>query len=436
MPPHDKIQPDLLSGEIKVTVTAKTPIFISNGEKEDKTVDFYRGPSGEYEIPGSTMRGLIRENVQILGFGKVRTGVDVEDYRILFRDVASGRYTLSKAENIYYHNIMKVKNEQNQDDHTNYIKYGYITNNHGTYFIREIKESLRKVTRKQVKDDLFPNSELENATLIDVEYDKNKKKYYRYEKNEVTYDSSKQRGILLITGKSVTGAGKKRKEDKENSGKIKKEMKENHCYFFPEENTDTAKEKVTKEDILNYNMDYERRKSTLGDNYKFWELPKDGEKKPIFYIKHDEHTYFGMSLYFRIGYKHTIAYGLPVQKTQDGTVSPESDPLILDYVYSMFGFTSNQNQAYKSRVSFGDFQISQKKKPDKAVKYVVEAVKQFGFMLFCCVFVFIYVYTRNTKVFHFFAFLPQESFSCIVTGFMIKYIGKIPLEVWYEHSVS
>ena len=67
LPPHDRILPELHSGEIRVTLRAETPVFISDGEKEDPR--FFRGPDGRRMIPGSTVRGMLRENLQILGYG-------------------------------------------------------------------------------------------------------------------------------------------------------------------------------------------------------------------------------------------------------------------------------------------------------------------------------------------------------------------------------
>ena len=61
---HDKIEHELLTGEIAYTATAKLPIFISDGKEQP---DFVKNERGEYMIPGSSMRGLIRSNAQILG---------------------------------------------------------------------------------------------------------------------------------------------------------------------------------------------------------------------------------------------------------------------------------------------------------------------------------------------------------------------------------
>ena len=60
LPRHDCLTSELKSGEIHVTMTADTPVFISDGNKEDP--HFFRTPNGTYALPGSTVRGMVREN--------------------------------------------------------------------------------------------------------------------------------------------------------------------------------------------------------------------------------------------------------------------------------------------------------------------------------------------------------------------------------------
>ena len=86
LPRHDRMDPALKSGEIHVTMTADTPVFVSDGRD-----NFFRAPNGQYALPGSTIRGMVRQNMQILGFGCVHPGEDFEDVQIYFREMAAGR---------------------------------------------------------------------------------------------------------------------------------------------------------------------------------------------------------------------------------------------------------------------------------------------------------------------------------------------------------
>lgn len=78
LPPHNVMNPGLLHGEIHLTLTAKTPMMVCGGRhvrEGDATVAlFATDTQGRYRIPGSSLRGLIRQNMQILGLGMIRAG--------------------------------------------------------------------------------------------------------------------------------------------------------------------------------------------------------------------------------------------------------------------------------------------------------------------------------------------------------------------------
>ena len=86
LPSHDEIDPNLKSGEIHITMTAQTEIYISDGTPE---AHFFRGANGKQMIPGSSVRGMIRNNMYILGFGKVVPKDDVAEQQLLYRKIAS-----------------------------------------------------------------------------------------------------------------------------------------------------------------------------------------------------------------------------------------------------------------------------------------------------------------------------------------------------------
>ncbi len=76
LPQHNKINPKTISGEISVRVTSETPIIVGGSRKKDgntELVKFYKDSYGDYCIPGSSVRGLLKENVQILGLGAIST---------------------------------------------------------------------------------------------------------------------------------------------------------------------------------------------------------------------------------------------------------------------------------------------------------------------------------------------------------------------------
>jgi CRISPR-associated protein (TIGR03986 family) len=66
------------SGEIELELEAQTPIFVRNGhtqadaeDKNDDYVSFSKDPDGNYFIPGTSVKGMIRNVLEIMSFGKM-----------------------------------------------------------------------------------------------------------------------------------------------------------------------------------------------------------------------------------------------------------------------------------------------------------------------------------------------------------------------------
>ena len=346
LPDYEKIDPQLKTGELVVSIEAKMPVYVSNGN--EKNEDFFKGTNGNYQIPGSSVRGLIRENMQILGFGLIREGEDISDSQIYFRNVAGAKDSVSYNVKKYYDNALGVEQKRINSKPVSEPKKvlaGYLHNENGEFYITESRYI--RVSRKNPKMAAFKDRQtgkIFTATTRRVGYTEGE----NIVKDIVPFEKKRpgmKEGVLLFTGNAI---GKK----------------ENHLYVFEKENTENRKEIIAEEDILSYKEDWENRENSLkGGKYapEFWRLPEPGESKPVFYIKEcNGHTYFGMSLFLRIGYPHTIAEGLPAYHKQLNA----NEKVVLDYPYSILGF-AKENKAYRSRVSVGDFNLESGKRCER-----------------------------------------------------------------------
>ena len=348
LPAHDKIMPDLKTGEIHITLQAETPVFVSDGSKTQQgkqALHFFRRTNGDLAIPSSSIRGMVRENMQILGYGRIQTEEDFEDYRVYFREIASARDAVGSNVKQYYRTALDVQTNRSPDTGKSYSRpeavcSGYLCKEEGKYVIRPTKEPCFRVSRKH--PDVAALGEL-YAKTVPVSF---RTRGERVASISLQASSSgEQKGTLLFTGKA---AGKP-----------------NHLYLFPEPDYDAPELALTKEDILAYKIDLEQRQNALKGLRKtqgrrdqsdeewlsFWQLPeKDGERKPVFYIAHDGHIYFGMSMFLRIGYPHTLAEGIPPSQRDPGTGAYTP----LDFPHAILGFAGKET-SYRSRVSFGDF---------------------------------------------------------------------------------
>lgn len=341
LPSHHEIRPDLKSGEIHVALRAETPVFVSDGKDyPDKTKRFFRGANGNFMIPGSTVRGMLRENMQILGLGVIRPVEDMEDERIYFRAVADASGSTAKRVKEHYWNALGYKPDEKHPNPEK-VKSGWLCKENGAYIIYPTREKFIRVSRDhpdvvkhfKIGDPLRVREE--NARTVAVAYAPNAERIVPRDKAE----PGMAFGTLLYTGCPVRGRDK--------NGKPKKL---NHLYLFPEmDATSGEAESLKEEDKLSYQTDWERRKNVLGDRRNFWKLPEsDGERKPVFYIRVRGRLYFGMSLFLRIGYPYSLADGLPPCHKEHFDS--------LDYPRAILGFAKQDGSAYRSRVSVGDME--------------------------------------------------------------------------------
>lgn len=347
LPPHDVWDPQLKSGEIHVKLEAQTPVLISNGQEKNQA-HFFKGADGSYQIPGSTVRGLLRQTMQILGFGHVRPGEDLEDYQIFFRNVAGRSNSIGKELKDYYaHSVMQIRTERRDGKSFTIpqaVRSGYLHRQGDTYFIRPTVSPVLRVSRKHkdVKDFGY-----EDARTIPV--------YYRANDNYVKdisrefYDGYKK-GMLLYTGKPV--------------GRVP-----NGLYLFPQEDLEADPIPISQEDILSYQADWENRKNVLTPN-TFWALPKEQEAKPVFFLRFEGHTYFGMTRMLRVGCRYPISHGLPKRHLEHASQSE----LVLDYPHAVMGYATRKD-AYRSRVSVGDFRLEGEQKVLPGIRTVLGSPK-------------------------------------------------------------
>lgn len=345
LPRHDLIDPDLKSGEIYITLRAETPVFVSDGRKGNE--HFFRNAAGKTVIPGSTVRGMTRANMQILGLGRMRPqeNEDMDDYQIYFREMASARQSVGGDLKEYYQAALDIKTEKTPSGKPftvpRNVQAGYLYKEGAQYWIRPLHTSVLRVSREhpdikrleqqgygRIADSCIQRPD--DTRTVRVSY---QDADGRIKAVAPAGQPDMKQGELLYTGRPV---GKK----------------ENHLYLFPEENQDVEPIPVPEEDVLSYQIDLEARENSLKAYYdtKFWALPEGRGRKPVFFVRYEGHTYFGRSMFLRIGYRHKLSEGLP-------SYCQKTDSKAIDYPSAILGFVRGQN-AYRSRVSFEDFSLT------------------------------------------------------------------------------
>lgn len=112
LPPFDIYSKDLHSGTIELEIETVTPLFIGGNsvkEVDDSTkVDFF-APGGKPQIPGSSLRGMVRTMVEITSWSKFK---QFDDRTLYYRGLAD-KSSLSKE----YKNNMGGKQKNSIDNY-------------------------------------------------------------------------------------------------------------------------------------------------------------------------------------------------------------------------------------------------------------------------------------------------------------------------------
>ena len=93
---------DGFSGEITFTLTNTTPLLVGGRQQaatkeEAGKVEFYQTPTNEYAIPGSSLRGMIRNIFEIATFSKMSM---LDNKRYGLRDISGGRVRASYGDEV------------------------------------------------------------------------------------------------------------------------------------------------------------------------------------------------------------------------------------------------------------------------------------------------------------------------------------------------
>jgi len=341
---HDIPFEDGESGEIELTITAKTPIFIRNGHSKkdaENDTERYREFSNtvrngkkEYFIPGSSLKGMFRNVLEIMSFSRIK---QIANDRYSFRD-------LSSAKNLYMTKYKEFK-----------IRGGWLVQDKEGKWKLEECDDLAFIHHKELQKkgipfrDLFLNKQPEEKTaeykyeIVKSELLSSKFSTYTKElfgnvsRTMANYDENGKKGVLVFTGQSS-----KRNEFTDKNGKPKASGKIHEFVFFGSENpTYLGVEDKMQKDFKFIYLDHD--KQNVSKDWKFWrENLNKGKKVPVFYAKDNKGKlkHFGLAYMYKLPFEHSIKETLPYKSY---------DLISKDLSEIIFGDTLKDN-ALKGRV--------------------------------------------------------------------------------------
>jgi CRISPR-associated protein (TIGR03986 family) len=337
---HDVPFADGESGEIDITITAKSPIFIRDHEKSEQFCQH----NGQYYIPSTSVKGMVRSVLEIMSFSKMRDEI-FDDNTYAIRD-------LSKADNFYMSEmkkptfggwLKKVNNNYIIEDcgEVGRIRHEEIDKSLNVKFAQYFKENNFDAKNQKQKSSEYKYNKigegLKTITLSEPFKSKTNAKY----DNRVFYNYSKDdknKAILVLTGQPTP---------RKDTGKMG-DGKGYEFLFFD------AKDElpVSKEAMENFKFAYFDKRTTEpkeSPDWTYWKKKlENGEKVPVFFQK-DGATikHFGLSYLYKLPYTHSVKDGIPKAHF-------ESEDL--DLAQTIFGYINKEKkEALKGRVQFSHF---------------------------------------------------------------------------------
>jgi len=332
---HDIPFEDGESGEIDITITAKSPIFIRDHENEEEFCQH----DGEFYIPSTSVKGMVRNVLEIMSFSKMRDEI-FDDNTYAVRDLRNSTlYMDNMKPNVISCGWLKKDSDNYVIEDCGIagrIKHEEIDKIFGIQFSAKFKSGIfgdkPEVKTAKYKYEILKNQDFAHNFTYSKK-DMASREIYIYDKN------STKSGTLVLTGQP---SGRKEPQNGKASGKIYEFI------FFPTK----SEISVSKEAMENFKFAYFDKRTTEpkeSPDWTYWKKKlENGEKVPVFFQK-DGATikHFGLSYLYKLPYAHSVKDGIPKAHF-------ESEDL--DFAQTVFGYINkNKKEALKGRVQFSHF---------------------------------------------------------------------------------
>lgn len=325
-----------LSGSIKLEIENITPLFIGgNTERFFAILD-----DDKPIIPGSSLRGLLRNLLKIVACGGIRDDEDIHGRHLYYRAIMALRNTLPWTVDL--HENYRRQLQLDIDDPDAGVKPGFLVKDKfGDYCIYPYTGQVRKM-------------------LINV-YEK---RYNDIDASEVAWQGTE---VFCITGKLGMGKDKKIYSDEDyqrklddiqaaNPGRMQakailKELGKQYIRYFDIAETRWENSYVVPESVLQGYMDDIKRngvdllksmKPVDAPDFQNINFPEGAVSVvPCFFVAEGEAVkFFGHGKSFRVPYDHSIMDAVPAALTLDR----------IDFAEAIFG----KKEHFAGRVFFED----------------------------------------------------------------------------------
>jgi CRISPR-associated protein (TIGR03986 family) len=340
---------DGMSGTIELKITAESPIFVRNGHtkkdaenKNETYKSFSKTEDGRYFIPATSIKGAVRNVLEIMSFGKMS---HISNDRYSIRDLQLKKY-LSYFQNADVHCGWMTKKEDviiiTDNGIPRRISHKTLDDKFQTNFCDIFSEDNQK----------FLKQDSNRSALIKYEMAKGKEFTYRFKELPLNSNNSVDKRIKVKFSDNdkdkqgtivFTGQPSCRKEAVKNAdGTIKYNASGKFYEFVFFDDIEQKFQLNSEEDGGIYKDFCFVYKDS--DEWKFWKkIMGKGEKVPVFFsLKDGNLIHFGLSYLYKLPYIQRIKDYLYDEHTQNDK----------DLCECIFGYTDKQS--LRGRVQFSN----------------------------------------------------------------------------------
>lgn len=356
---------DGVSGIIKLTITAESPIYIKNGQqhkdKDNENTDYSFSHVGTakgnlYFIPGTSIKGEVRNVMEIMSYGKMCVDERAQFAR---RDLNNEDvYPLLKKQRQEHCGWLRLKDEGYEIEDCG--RFWRISHDEIDRFLgspvmrRNFSEAIAGTLKDEHKTATFKYSLIDDESLLEgrtfEEIGKNKQ-----DDKLVEYSTGGDlRGTIVFTGQP--SSWKEPRGPK--AGKY-------YEFVFPEKVRGTRS--ISEEDFEHYAFIY-RDSEDWGRIKRLLDASEQGGRGvPVFFIPKgsDGVEHFGMAYLYKMPYDHSVFESLPI----DHQAKDKHD-----LAECIFGYTSKED-SLKGRVQFGHAFATEAKPLGKRIRLVLGSPK-------------------------------------------------------------
>jgi hypothetical protein len=294
-----------LNGTIEYTITTLTPTYVG-GDKE------FFAPNGRLTIPGSTMRGLIKNMLKIVSCGTMRDYEDLNNRYLYFRSMFLGKDSSMLKKKIGDEYKQEIGNSLNYKG-----KAGFLVKEKDGYKIYPaecVSQKMSTISSNKIEW----HKKSVDCYVGDIKIKRGEKSYYT-----ITFVENSK---ALAVDQEIIESYRNDENRNEN------ENKKTNSINILEENEERDPKKYEE----NYKGKYADKETFLKGKFP--------NASPCFYVeKNGKVQHFGFCKFYRVRYKKSISDHIPDSvRNLDGKT--------VDFSESIFGNKEN----WAGRVFFGD----------------------------------------------------------------------------------